>query len=52
MTQEFLADLPDGWAKSSLSLDTTAVNKEDLEDVALAEFGLMHKVEDEWSELG
>ena len=52
LTQEFLEGLPEDWTKSSLSLDTTAVNKADLEVDALAEFGLMRKVDDTWSELG
>lgn len=51
MTQEFLRGLPKGWAKSRLSLDTTALNKEKLDDDALAAHGLRHKAKDVWLEM-
>ena len=51
LTQEFLKGLPEGWAKSRLSLDTTAMNKAKLSDEDLAEFGLMRKVKESWFEV-
>ena len=50
LTQEFLKGLPEGWAKSRLSLDTTALNKAKPSDDDLAEFGLMRKVKESWFE--
>ena len=51
LTQEFLKGLPEGWAKSRLSLDTTALNKAKPSDDDLAEFGLMRKVKESWVEM-
>ena len=51
LTQEFLKGLPEGWAKSRLSLDTTAMNKAKLSDEDLSEFGLMRKVKESWFEV-
>ena len=51
LTQDFLKGLPKGWAKSSLSLDTTAVNKAKPDDEKLEEFGLMRKTKDAWYEV-
>ena len=50
LTQEFLKGLPEGWTKSRLSLDTTALNKAKPSDDDLAEFGLMRKVKESWFE--
>ena len=50
LTQEFLKGLPKGWAKPSLSLDTTALNKAKLGEEDLKKFGLMRKVKDAWFE--
>ena len=51
MTQAFLKRLPEGWAKSRLSLDTTAVNNERPSDEKLAKYGLMRKVKESWFEV-
>ena len=51
LTQEFLKGLPEGWAKPSLSLDTTALNKAKLGEEDLAEFGLVRKVKETWFEV-
>ena len=51
LTQEFLKGLPEGWAKSRLQLDTTAINKAKPGDEDLAEFGLMRKTKDAWFEV-
>ena len=51
LTQEFLKGLPEGWAKSRLQLDTTAINKAKPGDEDLAEFGLMRKAKDAWFEV-
>ena len=51
LTQEFLKELPEGWAKSRLSLDTTAINKAKPSDEDLDEFGLMRKVKETWFEV-
>ena len=51
LTQEFLNGLPEGWAKSHLALDTTAINKAKPSDDDLAEFGLMRKVKESWFEV-
>ena len=50
LTQAFLEGLPEGWAKSRLQLDTTAINKAKPADADLAEFGLMRKAKDAWFE--
>ena len=49
LTQPFLKALPEGWTKSSLSIDTTAVNEQRLDDETLAEHGLARKVKETWS---
>ena len=51
LTQAFLEGLPEGWAKSRLQLDTTAINKAKPADADLAEFGLMRKAKDAWFEV-
>ncbi len=51
ITQEFLAGLPEGWAKSKLELDTTALNKAEPKAEELEEFGLMRKVKQVWAEI-
>ena len=50
MTQEFLQGLPEGWAKSRLEIDKTAIRKADPGDEALAASGLMRRAKDTWSE--
>ncbi len=52
LTQDFLAGLPDGWAKSKLSLDTTAIAKLKPTGEDLADMGLARKVKCTWNELG
>ncbi len=51
MTQAFLATLPEGWTKSKLELDKSAVNKAKPTEEDLAEVGLARKVKRTWSEL-
>ncbi len=51
MTQDFLKALPDGWAKSKLSLDTTAINKAKPSEDELAEAGLERKPKCSWCEM-
>ena len=51
LTQEFLKGLPEGWAKTELGLDKTAINKAKPKDEDLEGFGLMRKVKDTWSEM-
>ena len=51
MTQEFLAALPEGWTKSKLELDKSAVNKATPTEDDLAEAGLVRKVKQTWTEL-
>ncbi len=52
ITQDFLKSLPEGLAKSMLSLDTTAIAKAKLTGEDLADMGLARKVKCTWSELG
>ncbi len=51
MTQDFLKGLPKGWAKSKLSLDTTAINKAKPSEDELGEAGLERKVKCAWCEM-
>ena len=51
MTQAFLATLPEGWTKSKLELDKSAVNKAKPTEDDLAEVGLVRKVKQTWTEL-
>ena len=52
LTQDFLAGLPDGWAKPKLEIDATAIkNATATDDDALAANGLMRKTKCKWSEL-
>ena len=51
MTQEFLAALPEGWTKSNLELDKSAVNRAKPTEDDLAEAGLVRKVKQTWTEL-
>ncbi len=50
LNQEFLGGLPQGWTKSLLHLDDSAVNKADPGDEYLASVGLMRKEKRTWSE--
>ena len=50
LTQDFLAELPEGWAKPHLELDKTAIRKANPGDEHLAASGLMRKPKDTWSE--
>ena len=50
LTQAFLKDLPEGWAKQKLVLDTSAISKGNAGDGDLAEYGLMRKAKDVWFE--
>ena len=52
MTQAFLATLPEGWTKSKLELDKSAVNKAKPTEDDLAEVGLVRKVKQTWTEIG
>jgi len=50
MTQEFLEGLPEGWAKTKLELDKTAINKAKPSEEELAEAGLERKPKRAWCE--
>ena len=49
MSQSFLESLPDGWAKSSLKLDTGAINKLATSMADLDKYDLMQKPKNVWS---
>jgi len=49
LTQEFLAALPQDWAKASWSLDTTGINRLGLNDAQLEEQGLFRPAKNTWS---
>jgi len=49
LTQEFLADLPKGWAKLEWRLDTTEINRKCVKADALSERGLFRPAKNEWS---
>ena len=51
MTQAFLATLPEGWTKSKLELDKSAVGRAKPTEDDLAEVGLVRKVKQTWTEL-
>ena len=52
LTQEFLKTLPEGWTKSKLELDKSAVNRAKPTEDDLAEAGLVRKVKQTWTEIG
>ncbi len=52
MTQAFLATLPEGWTKSKLELDTSAVKRFDPSDDDLSDAGLVRKIKQTWTEIG
>ena len=52
MTQAFLATLPEGWTKSKLELDTSAVKRSNPSDDDLSDAGLVRKIKQTWTEIG
>ena len=48
MSQAFLRALPEGWANSSLKIDTTAINKANPTAEDLAANGLQRKIKNTW----
>ena len=52
LTQAFLATLPEGWTKSKLELDKSAVNRAKPTEAELSEAGLVRKIKQTWTEIG
>ena len=51
LTQDFLRALPDGWRKSTLSLDVGGVNADKPSEEELENHGLVRKPKDTWTEI-
>jgi len=48
-TQDFLAELPEAWRKSSFKLSTSGINAANPSDEDLAKYNLRPKAKNEWS---
>jgi len=48
LSQEFLGGLPEGWTVMKLSLDTTGINRQKVDDAALESAGLYRPAKNEW----